>query len=228
MNIAMDAGTFSYNDPAPWDNALSRTPVHNTITINGKDQMNRAGRFLWLDWAQAAEVSRDLDPEAQFERITARHNGYQQIGVIHQRTVTAEKGGYWTIVDSLQPVHPQSLPSSNQRSSQFLVRLHWLLPDWPWRLESEQQNNPISFELESPLGTVKLSMKIDPINMLSQPELTVIRAGEILYGSGPIETTSGWFSPTYQSRLPALSISYQATFRLPAEFLSDWNLPASE
>jgi hypothetical protein len=61
MNIAMDAGTFSYNNPPPWDNALSTTHVHNTITINGKDQMTRAGQFLWLDWAQAAVVTHDLD-----------------------------------------------------------------------------------------------------------------------------------------------------------------------
>jgi hypothetical protein len=49
-------GTFRYTAPAPWDNSLARTLVHNTIELNHQDQMKRAGRFLWLDWAQAEDV----------------------------------------------------------------------------------------------------------------------------------------------------------------------------
>ncbi len=52
QNILMDAGTFSYNASSPWDNSLAGAFVHNTATIDGEDQMTRAGRFLWLDWAQ--------------------------------------------------------------------------------------------------------------------------------------------------------------------------------
>jgi len=227
-NIAMDAGTFSYNDPAPWDNALASTHVHNTITIDGKDQMDRAGRFLWLDWAQAEVISHELDPNAPFERIIARHNGYQQIGVIHQRTVTAEEGGHWSIVDSLQPIYPHLTPSIKPHNNQFLARLHWLLPDWPWKLDSEQRNTHVSLQLESPPGVVQLYLRIDPKGILSQPEIKVIRAGEILYGSGAIETTCGWISPTYQSRFPALSIEYQALVQLPVEFITEWNLPGRD
>lgn len=228
LNIAIDPGTFSYNDPAPWDNALSSTHVHNTITIDGKDQMDRVGRFLWLDWAQAEVISQDLDPNAQFERIVARHNGYKQIGVIHQRTVTAEKGGHWYIVDSIQPIHPRSTPSRKPQNSQLSARLHWLLPDWPWKLETDRRNTHISIQLESPLGVVQLSLNIDPKDIPTQPEIKLIRSGEILYGSGAIEPTSGWISPTYQSRFPALSLGYRAAIRLPVEFITEWNLPGSE
>jgi len=27
--------------------------VHNSLTVDGQDPMQRAGRFLWLRWAQA-------------------------------------------------------------------------------------------------------------------------------------------------------------------------------
>ena len=53
VNIARDAGTYAYNDPVPWQNSLMATRVHNTISVNFNDQMQRAGKFLWLDWAQA-------------------------------------------------------------------------------------------------------------------------------------------------------------------------------
>ena len=85
--MARDPGTYHYNAALPWENALSGTDVHNTITLNGQDQMTRAGRFLWLDWAQAR-----LAPAES--ALTADHNGYRQFGVFHKRTVTAlEDGG---------------------------------------------------------------------------------------------------------------------------------------
>src|SRR5262249_39599855 len=52
VNLARDAGTFLYNGPPPWDNRLAGTPVHNTLVLDGQDQMRRAGRFLWVDWAR--------------------------------------------------------------------------------------------------------------------------------------------------------------------------------
>ncbi|MRR32281.1 hypothetical protein EG834_18575, partial [bacterium] len=56
-NIAQDAGTYLYNAPPPWDNTLGKTYVHNTLTVNGMDQMERAGKFLWLDRLNAAVLT---------------------------------------------------------------------------------------------------------------------------------------------------------------------------
>src|SRR5690606_34736302 len=46
INIALDAGTHSYNAPPPWNNTLAGTACHNTVMVDGRDQMDRAGRFL--------------------------------------------------------------------------------------------------------------------------------------------------------------------------------------
>ncbi|HWO00915.1 MAG TPA: heparinase II/III family protein, partial [Blastocatellia bacterium] len=51
-NIAVDAGTFSYSAPAPWDDPFSHTRYHNTVTAGGRDQMERVGKFLWLPWSR--------------------------------------------------------------------------------------------------------------------------------------------------------------------------------
>jgi len=56
LNVAHDPGTYLYNAAPPWDNALAGSDVHNTVTVDGGDQMLRAGRFLYLDWAQAQVV----------------------------------------------------------------------------------------------------------------------------------------------------------------------------
>mgnify|MGYP000886455995 FL=1 len=52
-NVALDPGTFAYSEPAPWDNALVETRVHNTCSIGNRSQMRRRGRFLWTHWARA-------------------------------------------------------------------------------------------------------------------------------------------------------------------------------
>jgi hypothetical protein len=228
MNIAMDPGTFSYNDPAPWDNALASSRVHNTISIDNLDQMTRAGRFLWLDWAQAEIVSCKMDTNSSFTQIIARHNGYRRIGVLHQRTVITEQGGRWRVLDNLEPIHPSDRQKNASPARQFSIHLHWLLPDWPWVLESDAGNANQSIQLESPYGLVKLNLVIDLENILSQPELQVVRAGETLYGNGVADPTWGWVSPTYQSRFPALSIGYRVEARLPVVFNTEWILPNSE
>ena len=66
----MDAGTYLYNAAPPWDNSLAFTAVHNTLTVNQRNQMTPAGRFLFVDRAQAEVV------EAADDRLTARHDGY--------------------------------------------------------------------------------------------------------------------------------------------------------
>lgn len=228
MNIAMDPGTFSYNDPSPWDNALASSRVHNTISINSLDQMTRAGRFLWLDWAQAEIVSCNLDTNSSFNQIVARHNGYRRIGVMHQRTVIAEQRGHWRVLDVLEPIHLSDGQKNALLARRFSIRLHWLLPDWPWVLESHTGNTNQSIQLESPCGLVKLNLDIDPVNILPQPELQVVRAGETLSGNGVADPTWGWISPTYQSRFPALSIGYRVEARLPVVFNTEWILPKSE
>ncbi len=228
MNIAMDPGTFSYNDPAPWNNALASSRVHNTVSINNLDQMTRAGRFLWLDWAQAEIVSSNLENNSSSNHIIARHNGYRRIGVLHQRTVIAEQGGRWRVLDDLEPIDPSDRQKNVSLARQFSIRLHWLLPDWPWVLESEAGNTNQSIQLESPYGLVKLNLDIDPENILSQPEMQVVRAGETLFGNEIADPTWGWISPTYQSRFPALSIGYRVEARLPVVFNTEWILPNGE
>jgi hypothetical protein len=51
-NIACDAGTYLYSGEGIWRNGLARTSAHNTVTVDGKDQMSMASRFTWTDWAK--------------------------------------------------------------------------------------------------------------------------------------------------------------------------------
>ena len=93
LNVARDAGTYLYNADPPWDNSLTNASIHNTVTINGRDQFTRAGRFLYLDWFSAyRRASLEADP-AILQRIRGRHWGYWRQGLRHDRTVTSYADG---------------------------------------------------------------------------------------------------------------------------------------
>jgi hypothetical protein len=200
INIAMDAGTYQYNAPPSWENALAATSVHNTITVNQHDQMTRAGKFLWLDWAQA-----DIEQKSS-DMLSAVHFGYAKQGVLHRRTLQRLNQSGWSILDELLP--------TRQSKSKIKAVINWLLPDWPYQTESDR------VILNSPLGKITLRFKTDA----SEKTLDIYKAGQSLL-TGKQETNLGWTSPTYGVKIPALSIQLSILQKTPFQITSEFHLP---
>jgi len=221
LNVARDAGTYSYNASPPWDNSLARTAVHNTVSVDGRDQMTLAGRFLWLDWAQAAVLHRETDARGHSYSITAQHDGYRRLGLRHQRTVVARSNGDWWVRDRVLADKP---------AQSHLIRVHWLLPDWPWELEC--QKNSIDLKLSSPHGVLRLKIGQPTDRVEAGREMQfgfqLARAGEKLVGDGVVNPVAGWYSPTYGVRRPALSIAFWVREELPVTLVSEWIFPHGE
>lgn len=49
-NLLRDAGTYSYNTEARWQQYFGGTAAHNTVQFDDRDQMPRLTRFLLGDW----------------------------------------------------------------------------------------------------------------------------------------------------------------------------------
>jgi hypothetical protein len=191
VNYAMDAGTFFYNADPPWDNRLSSTAYHNTLTIDGQDQMERTSRFLWLNWAQAIFLPKKI------QNITAaEHNGYRKLALKHRRTMEHPASNQWIITDSIL-----NLSHINSERS-YSAQLHWLLPDSEFTLEEN------GLALKLPFGLVRLKIETEAeINSSCQLlDLSIFRAGELLAGSAQPSPLHGWVSPTYGLKQPALSL----------------------
>lgn len=208
-NVLRDPGVYQYNGEPPWDNPLDTTAVHNTLTVEGQPQMTKAGRFLWLDWAQADVLDTGKDERDQLTWAVAQHEGYKRFGVFHRRTVSVE-GDTWIVRDQLVPV------DENQKARRTLnVRLHWLLPDWGWELKDGV------LRLDSGEGDVVLQVQsVDSVLAFS-----LVRAGELLAGEGVDFTTRGWFSPTYGEKDPALSLGVTTTASPPLTITTRIELP---
>jgi hypothetical protein len=213
LNIAQDPGTYRYNAPAPWNNALTHTAVHNTLIVNGLEQMRRAGRFLYLDWAQAQIVGKDEQRGSPLYSITARHDGYRRLGLIHQRTVRLSGEAEWIVEDEV-------LPSGKGHVAEISVGLQWLLCDskqytvYSLQYTEDTRHQIVTIEVVTEVGLIMLEMTAgEGIN--APLRVQVVRAGELVYGEGHIEPTWGWSSPTYGDKIPALSVRVYAAGSTP-------------
>jgi hypothetical protein len=211
INVALDSGTYRYTAEAPWENALAGAAVHNTITVDGQDPMTRAGKFLWLDWAQSRVIARSSAPDASWQKIIAEQDGYRRMGIVHRRAVTAFQDDRWLVEDTLQP--------GGLRPQAHRVALHWMMPDYPWHIAPGQTRT--SLWIQSPLGRICLHITHPP-----QAEVSLARGGQMLFGSGSASPVRGWTSPTYGAKSPALSLVVALCENPPITFTSEWILPA--
>lgn len=213
LNITQDAGTYMYNAEAPWDNPLVTTRVHNTVTINGADQMTRAGRFLVLDWVNAYSRNIIEAEENILSSVQAHYRGHNHVK--HQRTVIAYRDERWKIHDEM----------TVYRNKEKNFRLHWLLPDYEWEIENRDQG--IEIRVKSPHGWITLSIhstsSLHPSSFISHPfTVSLVRAGELIYGERDVKPYEGWVSRTYAQKSPALSFAVEVTSARDVEFISEF------
>ncbi|MBX3437325.1 MAG: alginate lyase family protein, partial [Planctomycetaceae bacterium] len=177
-NVALDAGTFTYNAPAPWDSPLARTDVHNAVTVDGRDQMERHGRFLWLPWLHGRQTEVRYSPRGQFTYWEGRHDGYERLPspVTYRRGILRIGREHWLIVDALQSTAPHT------------YRLHWLLPDMPHLFDDTAHR----LHLQMDAGRYDVC-----VASTAELHSTCVRADP----HGP----RGWYAPHYGDRQPALS-----------------------
>lgn len=98
--LLVDPGTFSYHyDPAARAYFRS-TRAHNTIAIDGQDQSQAGGLFLWTK--KARTTVHDWHPSEGGATLAASHDGYERLAspVTHRRTLTLD-GGQLTVDDEL-------------------------------------------------------------------------------------------------------------------------------
>jgi hypothetical protein len=83
--ILVDPGTFSYS-VMPWRRYFRSTAAHNTVVVDGRNQSEFAGSFLWLRHARAVVDS--FYAAGDDQTLIAHHDGYRRLPdpVRHRRT----------------------------------------------------------------------------------------------------------------------------------------------
>lgn len=91
VNIFCDSGTYSY--ASELGKQLSLTSGHNTVKLEGKEQMNKRGAFLVTDWTTRRNVFYN---DNYFTGTMVSKNGYE-----HTRAIKQTESGY-QIEDSVK------------------------------------------------------------------------------------------------------------------------------
>lgn len=184
--VALDAGTYSYHAPPPWNNPLAETQYHNCVTVDGLAQMNRAGKFLWLPWLHGRVDGQQQSADGALAYWQGYHDGYERLPapVAYQRGIARFGDSSWLVVDDLCSVERHD------------YRLHWLLADWPFTWHEAEKH----LLLETPAGAYHVYMGVIGAETAVS---SLVRADEA--------SPRGWQAPSYYSRSPALSIDLTVT-----------------
>lgn len=86
--ILIDPGTFAYHTEQKWRDYFRGTSAHNTVRVDGMDQSEPGGNFMWLKKAMAERE--DWVSDAAHDQLVAVHDGYLRLDdpVLHRRTIT--------------------------------------------------------------------------------------------------------------------------------------------
>jgi hypothetical protein len=97
----VDPGTFTYRADSPWRAYFRSTAAHNTLRVDGQDQSQPGGSFLWLSKARAAcskwASTRGLDVFEGWQ------DGYMRLAdpVLHRRRIVLDKARRRIVVEDV-------------------------------------------------------------------------------------------------------------------------------
>ncbi len=87
----VDPGTFAYHTESNWRSYFRGTSAHNTLRIDGQDQSEQGGNFMWLRKARAGCSKWSTDAHA--DSFEGWHDGYTALAdpVTHRRRIVLAK-----------------------------------------------------------------------------------------------------------------------------------------
>jgi hypothetical protein len=181
LNMARDAGSYLYFAAPELYSWFRGSRCHNTVTVDGLDQMEPGPRFLWASRANASAQLERNSVSAGVSSLRLTHDGYHRLPspVSHERRVHPLANDRWLIVDSLSS------------AGAHRYTLHWLLPDCPFRREAADL-----VIVDTPHGPYYLQLAV---TTAEPAEWSVHRAEEG-------QPAWGWESRFYGLRTPALSV----------------------
>ncbi|MFT3892585.1 MAG: alginate lyase family protein [Anaerolineales bacterium] len=182
-NLAIDAGTYLYSGQSPWRNGLAHTSVHNTVTVDNKDQMTMLSRFTWTNWSKGKVLKHEKN------LWQGEHDSYKPIS--HKRTVMELENDRWLVIDNL------SAKESHHYS------LHWLLTDGAYGIQKLASGFGLWLapaKMDSKLSDSKFNIQMGLIK--GNGDFSIVRADP--------HSTRGWRSRYYGHKEPAISVMLEA------------------
>ncbi|HKQ26597.1 MAG TPA: alginate lyase family protein [Burkholderiales bacterium] len=184
LEFLIDPGTFAYHTDAPWRRYFRGTAAHNTLCVDGQDQSQSGGSFMWLRKARAGCSLWSCTTEKDL--FEGWHDGFMRLAdpVMHQRRIVLDKMLRRLVIeDTLQMAGEHEINIFFHCSERCQV-----------------DPAPNGFTLRQGRRTVSLK--------LPQADGSSAR---VYHGS--VAPIMGWVSRGFDQKLPAPTIAWQARLK---------------
>ncbi|MFA7473197.1 MAG: alginate lyase family protein, partial [Spirosomataceae bacterium] len=105
VNYLWDTGSYKYNTADHWLKYFNGVGGHNTVSVDGHDQMHKGGRFIWFYWVKDAKGKWKLTHDGENDAILfeGEIKGFRHLGgIAHERKVYKRKSTLeWVVTDEL-------------------------------------------------------------------------------------------------------------------------------
>jgi hypothetical protein len=171
--LVVDPGVGSYFGRDDWRAAFRGTGFHATVLVDGRDQSESGGRFLWTRHAQTRILHLDLDEGV----VVAEHDGYTRLAdpVRHRRAVVGLPWGPVLICDRLEA-----------------RGVHRYCQTWP--LHPTLDVDQVESE------TVRVLAEGEPRLLIA---FASSASGRVRMTRGETQPLAGWWSPRLERAVPA-------------------------
>lgn len=192
-NVLVDGGSYLYNGPRRWHELFIGTSGHNTVRLDGRDQMLHYRRFKNI-YGIHAELLAFSDRPAH-ALVEGEHHGYARHpgGCVHRRAVLFVKDDLWIVVDRIVG------------EGTHAARLHWL-------------GGPFPSGYDPAAGALTLETPAGPFTITALDEAGAPLAGDVVVGGQ--DPPRGWMSRYYGEKVPVPSLVVERAARLPLTLLS--------
>jgi hypothetical protein len=181
--IFVDLGTYTYRADNRWRAYFRGTAAHNTLRIDGLDQSEPGGSFLWLSKARASCT--EWHASAQQDCFEGWHDGYTRLPdpVVHRRRIVLDKPGRRILIEDRL-----------EMSGSHVVELFFHCSE-NCRLDSNED------------GTWR--PEVDGTQLKLQLPTAVGASARV--ASGELDPPLGWISPCFDVRIPTSTLVWRAT-----------------
>jgi asparagine synthase (glutamine-hydrolysing) len=193
LNVVVDGGSFQYNGEGPWNAHFTGAGSHNTIMLDGHDQMLHYRRFKVLYRTRARELV--FADDGSRALCSGEHYGFVRHAgkCIHRRSLLFVKDDLWVVVDRVRG------------SGRHDVRLQWLCGAFPYTRSARDGGVVLS----TPVGQFTIGV----YDGNARPVAATVVAGQV-------DPPRGWISRTYGERVPAPSLVVDRVLDAPGTLVS--------
>jgi len=184
MEFLIDPGTYAYHTQGAWRQYFRGTSAHNTLRVDGTDQSEPGGNFMWLRKARAGCNAWTSSPES--DDFAGWHDGYLRLAdpVLHRRRISLDKRARTvTIEDRLE------------MSGEHEIELFFHCSE---RCTVSQSDEGFAIEQGGRVLWLKLPRAPGATSRVHR---------------GSLQPISGWVSRHFDVREPAATIAWRARIR---------------